>query len=268
MRRTELPLWILASTFTHGLLVALVSLFIWFHHHARSHAGGEDGHGGAGDTIDISLAASPTPAPAPTTEVEAPPITAAIGPAIHTETKRPVRQAPPTSGNAAETHTGRLAGPGGDTVEGQRALLPGAVTCKDPIEGRWEALKYNPFRHNWVRFSLSVHRGAGGTVNGSIVSRSWSGNALDSSPPQCSLDGYDMTVAMNAHGTSDPSGRITFGSSSYSIVDIHCPSLDLSYAPDSFSGTVDGARQEFQSVNNDGATDVNAPYVFRRTGCN
>ncbi len=89
---------------------------------------------------------------------------------------------------------------------------------------------------------------------------------FDRVPPGCALGGFDMTVSMNALGRAD-AGRITFGSSRYSVVANRCFSPDASYAPDHFSGTIDAARQEFQSLNNDGFNDINAPYVFRRTGC-
>jgi hypothetical protein len=76
-----------------------------------------------------------------------------------------------------------------------------------------------------------------------------------------------MTVSMPASGRADASGHITFGSSRYSVVATRCLMLDTSYAPDNFSGSIDATRQEFQSLNNDGAYDINVPYVFRRTGC-
>jgi hypothetical protein len=39
------------------------------------------------------------------------------------------------------------------------------------------------------------------------------------------------------------------------------------YRPDHFTGTIDPAIQEFQSVNNDGGRAVNDPMVFRRIAC-
>ena len=74
---------------------------------------------------------------------------------------------------------------------------------------------------------------------------------------------------MVAHGRVNGE-HITFGSHTHRLVADHCPQLFASsagYAPDNFSGTLDTMRQEFQSVNNDGAYDINTPYVFRRVGC-
>ncbi len=283
------------STLTHGSVVAALLLRLGA---GAAPGGGENGHAGAGDTVDVSLAgpastapataapAEPTPPPPPKVAHEQkPPLPPLPKPDPKDEpepppppevTPPPVAVSPP-GGGADETHSGKLSGPtrfgelgtglGGDSVEGQRALLPHAATCKDPVAGRWEALKFNPGRSDWVRFTLSVHRGAGGVISGTILSHTWSGGVFDRDPPGCSRGGFDMTVSMNATGHADESGKITFGSSRYSIVAIKCVLLENAYAPDNFSGTIDPARQEFQSVNNDGANDINAPYVFRRTGC-
>ncbi|HSQ66628.1 MAG TPA: hypothetical protein VLM85_25580 [Polyangiaceae bacterium] len=290
------------STLTHGSVVAAVLLRLGA---GAAGGAGESGHAGAGDTVDVSLAGpastaastatatAPPPEPAPPPppkaahEQKSPPLPPLPKPETKDEpepppppevTPPPVAVSPPAAGSGAdETHSGKLSGPtrfgelgaglGGDTVEGQRALLPHAATCKDPVAGRWESLKYNPGRSDWVHFTLSVRRGAGGVITGTILSHTWSGGVFDRDPPGCSRGGFDMTVSMNAIGHADATGRITFGSSRYSIVAIKCVLLDNAYAPDNFSGTIDPARQEFQSVNNDGANDINAPYVFRRTGC-
>lgn len=274
-RRSPLLFGLCASTLTHGSLMLALLLRL---HPSTAGGSGAQGHAGAGDTaVDVSVAGATTPAPmtdAPAA-TEAPP-KPTNEPGIATRVSPPPSR-PVTTGNARETHTGALAGPtrigapmqglGGDTIEGQRSLLPGAVTCKDSVAGRWEALKYNPRASNWVRFTLLVHRSAVGAIQGTIVSHTWGGGEWDCIPPSCGTAGYDMTFSMNATGRDDAQGRITFGSSSYSVAAVRCPSWNTLYAPDNFSGTVDAARQEFQSVNNDGAFDVNAPYVFRRTGC-
>ncbi len=264
----------LASSFTHGALILALVLKLG---HGKG-GSAANGHAGAGDTsVDISVAGGlPSPPAPPVTETPPPPKTPDESEmAMPKPLPRLSKPVPP--GNAPETHTGALAGPtrigapipgaGGDTVDGQRQRLPGAVVCKDPVAGKWSALKYNPVQGNWVNFTLLVHKGEGGMLAGTILSHTWSGTPFDSTPPRCLPGGYDMTVSMNAHGRTDEAGRIRFGSSSYSIVAITCPNLDSQYAPDNFSGTIDATRQEFQSVNNDGFTDINAPYVFRRTGC-
>ena len=263
----------------HGAIVAALALRFF----GGAPPGGEGGTRGAGDTVDVSLAASPAPsAPAPPKEETPPPKPQQIerGPtpklpkiAVETPPQRPTN-----SGEDQATHSGRLAGPvalpspllgaGGDTVEGQRALLPHAIKCSDPVAGKWEALKFSPAQGDWVHFSLTVRRDAAGRLSGTILSHTWSGTAFDREPPPaCMPGGFDLTVSMNASGRADASGAITFGSSAYSLVNVRCASLGNSYAPDNFSGTIDPARQEFQSVNNDGANDINAPYVFRRVGC-
>lgn len=197
----------------------------------------------------------------------------------------PVKQssAPPNAnpasaqGNAATTSGGKLPGPtrvgfppgafDGSSVDGQRALLPAAAACADPVAGRWEALKYSPARSSWVHFTLTVRHYEGGAIGGTILSRTWFGGPRDRVPPPCEIGGFDLTVSMNAFGVANHAGQITFGSTKFSIVSVQCPALSMDYAPDSFSGSIDSSREEFQSLNNDGATDVNVPYVFRRTSC-
>jgi hypothetical protein len=271
------------SLSVHGAVVLAVLL----HFLGGSRGGGEEGKRGAGGTtIDISLAGGPS-APAPTLTTppapSAPPKTAAReGPAPELRRAPPAKPAPAHEAKAASTGesdatesgqlpgiiaTGPTLGVGGDTIAGQRALLPHAVTCSDPVAGRWEALKYSPMQSDWVHFELTVRRGAGGVLSGTILSHTWSGTPFDREPPGCSLGSFDLTVSMNASGRADAAGRITFGSSAYSLVTVRCATLGNSYAPDNFSGTIDPARQEFQSVNNDGFNDINAPYVFRRIGC-
>lgn len=293
-----LLLGLFVSTLTHG--TAAIAMLLGG---ASSGGGrGEEGLRGGGDTaIDVSLAgpeatvgtAAPVATTAPPPEViptatAAPTAPAALpvdpeAPAV-AETSTP--QEPPPSifvtppvlgGGASVTNGGRtpgaITGPvalgiNGSTIEGQRALLPRAATCKDPIAGTWEAHKYNANLGGlWVHFTLAVHRGTGGALVGPILSHTWSGSPLDSVPPECRAGAVNMTVSMNATGVDGGNGRITFGATRYSVVSVECRGVESSYAPDHFSGTIDPQRQEFQSVNNDGLNDINAPYVFRRTGC-
>lgn len=217
---------------------------------------------------------APPPAPAAPTEPPVP---------LSPRERAGVRAAPALGTDSAATHGGRAAGAAAvralilgsaglmpTSVEGQRALLPAATTCEDPVAGVWRALKYSPqFGGQWVRFTLLIHRDANGDLTGSIRSRIWSGTPSDRSPPECAVGQLDTTHAMVARGRV-VGEQLSFGSRSYRLVTDHCPQLFATsngYAPDNFSGTVDSMRQEFQSVNNDGAYDINTPYVFRRVGC-
>lgn len=288
----------IGSSVTHGS----VALAMLFGAPGGPVGSGEGGHSGAGDTtIDVSLAGNPAaadptpPAPAETTPPpppQTPPQTKETPPPPPPEEANAVEPAPPpaetappeapvpppaTGGGAETTSGGKAPGPivlnapntglGGNTIEGQRALLPSAATCKDPIVGTWQSLKYNPALGEWVQFSLAVHRGASGAITGTILSHTWSGGAFDRVPPPCTRGAFDMTVSMPASGRDDGRGGITFGATHFVILSMKCYAPESTYAPDSFSGKIDGTRQEFQSVNNDGANDIDAPYVFRRTGC-
>lgn len=288
-------LWLLGSTFTHGTIALLLLV-----RGSASAALGENGVRGAGDTgDDISVLgvegneiAPPAPVePAPPPPITPPPKTPPaevappppeppdpegnLPPPIDEPPPRPVV---PRAAGGAEANGGHAAGPvrvgsglsdgpNGESIEGQRALLPRAVSCKDPVEGIWESLKFNPASGTWVRFTLLVHRAAGGTLTGSILSHTWYGHALDYTPPPCSPLGFEISVSMVAHGQVDRVTHIRFGASSYSVTAIQCPTAHANYAPDNFSGVIDTNRQEFQSVNNDGAMDIDVPYVFRRTSC-
>lgn len=139
------------------------------------------------------------------------------------------------------------------------------MQCDDPVAGVWRAQKYNPRWNDWARFTLRVRR-EGSRLEGTITTRLWNGGRFDSSPPPCRLGAHDYTVRMRAQGSVD-GRRIDFGARTYRVLRAHCPSPFFDYNPDHFSGTVDPARNEFQSVNNDGGRDVDTPYVFRRTGC-
>jgi hypothetical protein len=297
---------LLGSFVTHGSIVlALLLLFLRGGDGAGGGkgigaGGGENGHEGAGDTdIDVTLASPASTAATATTATATTPIPPPPTPPVLQQQTSPdeVGDLPPlpqeipalptrpqsANGHDETTNGGKLPGPtrigmpggngsgtgfgngfGGDTIEGQRSLLPKAAACQDPIAGFWEAHKYNPAQGNWVHFKLTVRRD-GTNVHGTIVSRIWSGSPRDSSPPGCDFGGYDITTSMNASGISN-GVTFTFGASHATIVMSQC-TFHGEYYPDKFSGIIDETRQEFQSLNNDGAADINVPYVFRRTAC-
>jgi hypothetical protein len=152
----------------------------------------------------------------------------------------------------------------------QRAMLPSAVRCNDPVSGTWRAHKYNPRDHDWVIFTLRINRLPDNRLQGSIMSRLWTGYSIDSRPPgRCSglLHDLDYLVRMPAQGSVTNGTHVSFSAITYQIERQFCASAYFQYNPDAFSGDIDEARQEFQSVNNDGGRDRDAPYVFRRIGC-
>lgn len=290
------------SLFSHGTAAGLL---LFDRAGGGGSHGGDQGNEGAGDrTVDITIAgasaaaasppapdpAQPTPPPempTSTAETDKPdpiakdepppqlPIANPVPPPTTVDHPQTESQDKPALGTgAAETSGGRAPGSGdalgfGDapeSVEGQRSKLPPSAKCDDPVAGRWEAFKYNSLGADWVRFTLLINRSSDGALTGSITSHLWNGTPLDATPPACDFDHFEYLVSMNARGHADGT-RITFGASTYSIVSVQCPMPGFGYAPDNFSGVIDPARQEFQSVNNDGSRDINAPYVFRRTGC-
>jgi hypothetical protein len=72
---------------------------------------------------------------------------------------------------------------------------------------------------------------------------------------------------MDGNGMLTDGNRVRFSAIEARVARAYCRLAGFRYNPDEFSGVIDGERQEFNSVNNDGERDVNAPYVFRRIGC-
>jgi hypothetical protein len=155
-------------------------------------------------------------------------------------------------------------GIGGDGLSDLPSIAA-AARCPDPAAGTWRAMKYDPDQHHWVTFTLRIRR-SGDALTGTILSRTWSGGPSDRRPPECRPFGSDITVRMPARGHFS-GGEMVFESSSYQIVREDCPSRPFNYAPDRFRGTVDAAGERFDSLNNDGAYDIDEPYMFRRVSC-
>jgi hypothetical protein len=159
--------------------------------------------------------------------------------------------------------------PAPGSVEEQRARLPPpAADCSDPVEGVWLALTYAGFQSTWYEETLNVRRKAPGSpqLEGIMTAHFWRGSPTDKAPPPCGLLGVEATVIMpDATGKAEGQ-NIEFGATKYKWDKIACGRPGI-YNPDHYSGTIDPALQEFQSVNNDGGEMVNEPTVFRRISC-
>lgn len=157
------------------------------------------------------------------------------------------------------------------TVEEQRARLPPPAVCTDEVEGVWMSHHYSPDYHDWYIFTMRVHRVAAGApqLTGDIQAHSWDGGAADSAPPACRPGLRHWIVRMTGRGTILPDHRIHFGGVQWAVEQAICgrPPQPGEYNTDQFSGLIDGDRQEFQSVDNDGGRSVNEPVVFRRVQC-
>ena len=158
------------------------------------------------------------------------------------------------------------------SVQEQRARLPPAAHCDDPVEGVWKSHKYDPRFGDWYMFTLTIRRVAErpNSLTGTIHSHSWSGTPQEEEPPPCRSGMFHWTVIMTAEGTVSSDGRdIAFGGTSWRPEQAICGRAPGpgEYNLDRFSGTIDPDIQEFQSVNNDGGRSVNDPMVFRRISC-
>lgn len=143
------------------------------------------------------------------------------------------------------------------------ALGAGDGRCGDPVIGTWRTQKYRSTDRTWVRFTLHVRR-EGDRLAGTIESRIWSGSPLTPVPGACTPFGHDHTWVMQADGRVDGES-MRFGARSLRLVREDCPSSGTRYAPDHFRGTIQG--EAFDALNNDGAYDVDEPYLFRRIAC-
>jgi hypothetical protein len=155
------------------------------------------------------------------------------------------------------------------TVEEQRARLPPPATCEDPVAGLWRSHKYNPRFGDWAIFTLTVRRVAStpGALEGAIENHSWTGGPTQSAPPPCAPGVLHWVVEMTARGRYDASSRrIEFWGTRWWVRERPCRGW-AGYNLDHFTGAIDPAIQEFQSVNNDGGRSVNEPSVFRRVRC-
>jgi hypothetical protein len=156
------------------------------------------------------------------------------------------------------------------TVAEQRARLPPPAECEDPVEGIWRAHQFEARRGEWYIFTLEIRRVKPGALEltGTVLSEYWSGGPQDQQPPACNTGGYRFhhKVRMPAKGTLRET-NVFFGGTSYSWEEDVCRTGHGGYNPDRFTGKIDPAIQEFQSVNNDGGAAVNVPSVFRRIRC-
>ncbi len=156
------------------------------------------------------------------------------------------------------------------TVEEQRARLPPPAQCEDPVEGVWMSHKFDPVFQDWYIFTARIRRASAGSrdLTGDIEAHSWEGGAAAVEPPACRPGLNHWSVLMQAQGTLH--GRhIEFWGIHWEPLHTWCGRTPQpgEYNLDHFTGEIDPAIQEFQSVNNDGGRSVNDPTVFRRVRC-
>jgi hypothetical protein len=157
------------------------------------------------------------------------------------------------------------------TVAEQRARLPPPAECEDPVEGIWRAHQFEANRGEWYIFTLEIHRVKAGApeLTGVVRSEYWNGTTKDQEAPACnSAGGYHFHHVVHMPGKGSlRDADVAFGGTSYTWEKDVCGTGHGGYNPDRFTGRIDPAIQEFQSVNNDGGQAVNVPTVFRRIHC-
>lgn len=152
------------------------------------------------------------------------------------------------------------------SIQEQRARLPPAADCPDPVEGYWKAHYFHEKYSQWYVRTLEIHRN-GVELKGKIIAHYWDGGAKDDKPPPCRPGlQREQVVNMPAIGRFED-GNISFGGTSWSAEPPICSRGSIGYNPDKFTGKLDLKAHEFVSVNNDGGIAVNEPNVFRRIRC-
>ena len=159
------------------------------------------------------------------------------------------------------------------SVEEQRARLPPPAECPDKVTGTWQALLWNERQATWYDYQLTIRRSApsadpngAGPLEGEMTSHYWTGVKSNEKPPPCEPGGRESTVKMPGKGSIDANANLLFGAKTWEVDHITCGPPPR-YNPDNFSGKIETAINEFQSVNNDGGSAVNEPTVFRRIRC-
>lgn len=157
------------------------------------------------------------------------------------------------------------------TIEEQRARLPPAAECDDEIvAGVWRSHTYDERYSEWNVFTLTIRRvpGQADQLVGTMTNHGWNGTPADAEPPPCARQtGSEWIVGMDARGNAQ-GNQIFFGAyGQWRLDDVRCSTGPGGYNLDNFTGVIDPAILEFQSVNNDGGRAVNEPHVFRRIRC-
>lgn len=218
----------------------------------------------------VEAGRAPVPGTTDTNEMDDPSATAnAAAPGEHPEpsgTGGDGTLAGPPAGDVSGLILGS-AGMGGSSVTPRTALLPNAGVCADPVAGTWRAQKFRTSDHTWVRFILQVRHEASGELRGTITSRIWTGNRSNPNPGTCTAFGMDHTWRMTARGHYGGEEMSFHSSGGARLIRQDCPRSDSSYAPDHFTGRIRVMQEVWDTVNNDGAYDVDEPYTFRRVSC-
>ena len=154
------------------------------------------------------------------------------------------------------------------TVAEQRARLPPAAECDDPIAGTWRGLSYYPNHRQWYEFTLEIARDAArpGELRGRILAHFWDGPADRSEAPACARGLQQLTIRQDARGTYDD-GKVWFGGIRWEVDSIQCGHYEGRYITDQFKGVIDRDRQEFQSINDWSERPDDEATVFRRIRC-
>lgn len=154
------------------------------------------------------------------------------------------------------------------TVAEQRARLPPAAECDDPIAGTWRGLSYYPGHRQWYEFTLEIARDTAkpGELRGTILAHFWDGPPDRSEPAPCTEGMMQATIRQESRGTYED-GRVWFGGIRWEVAGVQCGQHQGRYITDQFKGVIDPERHEFQSINDWSERPDDEATVFRRIRC-
>jgi len=160
------------------------------------------------------------------------------------------------------------ASPAPADIQEQRARLPPpALDCTDPIDGVWMSHMYSVPSESWYITTLTIRHQATGSsaLTANMRVEYWNGPPAEPNPPPCRPGGHHARVNEPSVGRANGLD-VQIDATSWQLEQTLCGTAG-GYALDHLTGTIDPATFEFQSVNNDGATSVDEPALFRRIRC-
>jgi len=154
-------------------------------------------------------------------------------------------------------------------IEEQRARLPPPAPCTDPVEGVWMSHAWYPHIGHWYIFKMEIHRvpRSPTALTGAIHAHYWPGEQ-NVEPPVCGAVEWRRAIsAVTATGTI-VGNRLQFRGTRLGPIQLLCgPPPTTENVLATWTGTLDPALHEFQSVLDAGPTWVAVPTVFRRIRC-
>jgi hypothetical protein len=142
----------------------------------------------------------------------------------------------------------------------------GSIACADPIAGVWRERSFRADMMDWHEFTLTIERSApiGGGITGTIDVQFWGGSSDDPLPSVCDDGTPAVSTGQMTAGGTFRDGKLDFQGVTLKT-ELACVGGEAAYFIDHFTGVVSNGL--LHTVNNDGGSDKDRPYTFRRIAC-